>query len=683
MSVKQKTSNKTVTRSEVRWKTALIGVLVLLCAVVVFPSHVNRGIDWINSGVNLGLPRLSEKSFNLGLDLQGGAHLIYQAKTDQIPAADRASSVEGVRDVIEQRVRGGLGVAEPLVQTTRVGEEFRIIVELPGVTDVSQAIKLIGETPVLEFKEQNTDAPRELTAEEQKQLSEYNAAATKKASEALAVVRRGMPFDEAVSKYSDDAPTKNNGGDMGYITNELYPDFYAWAAKSKDGAVSQVIKTDDGLNIVKRIGQQDGAKQVSASHLLLCYKGTNLCDNPQYSKEEAKNKIEEIKREATLENFNDLVRQYSTEPGAADRAGDLGFFKKGDMVPEFESAVWDAPVNTIIGPVETDFGYHLVVKKAEKTEPEYKLARIFVNTKDKSDFLPLQGEWKNTDLGGKQLERAEVTEDTRTGQIQVSLKFDEEGTKLFAEITERNVGKPLAIFLDGSPITDSPPTVSEPILNGSAVITGGYTYNEARLMAQRLNSGALPVPVEVIGQEKVDATLGVESLQKSLYAGLVGLALVMIFMLLYYRLPGALSVVSLVVYAVLGLAIFKLVGVTLTLSGIAAFILSIGMAVDTNVLVFERLKEELKGGRILNSAVEESFVRSWPSIRDGHVTTLISCVILLWFGVGFIQGFATVLAIGTIISLFTAITVTRTIMRLVVAWFKNGANQLFLGYTKK
>ena len=169
--------------------------------------------------------------------------------------------------------------------------------------------------------------------------------------------------------------------------------------------------------------------------------------------------------------------------------------------------------------------------------------------------------------------------------------------------------KPVAIFLDGE-LVGNPPTVREPILGGSAVISGNYTLTEAKLMAQRLNSGALPVPVELISQEKVDATLGAGSLEKSFKAGIVGLILVMVFMILYYRVPGILSVISLIIYGALNLAIFKLIGVTLTLAGLAGFILSIGMAVDSNVLQFERLKEELRLGKGLRSAMEECFLRA-------------------------------------------------------------------------
>lgn len=681
MASKPKQTVRAVTRQEVRNKFFAIAVLAFFCLLVVWPSTANRGINWINAKASIGVPTLPTKNFNLGLDLQGGAHLIYEAKTAQIADSDKAGSVEGVRDVIERRVRGGLGVAEPLVATTRVGDSYRIIVELPGVTDVKQAIAMIGETPVLAFKEPNNEPPRDLTADEKKQLDAFNASSTKKANAVLSALGRGTPFPAVVAQFSEDDKTKNSGGDLGFIGSNVYPELYTWAKTHKDGDVSRTaIKSFDGLNIVQRVAERVGDKEVSAAHLLLCYQGAQNCESTT-TKEQALAQIEQIKKEITVNNFVEYVKKYSTEPGAGDRGGDLGAFKKGAMVASFEAAVWDAPISTIIGPVETQFGYHLIHKKSELISQEYQLFRIFIKTKQTADIIPPRQDWKETGLSGKQLKRAEVSEDSRTGQVQVSLQFDEAGTKLFSDITTRNVGKQVAIFLDNEAI--SIPRVNESITSGSAVISGGFGFREAKLLAQRLNSGALPVPVELISQQKIDATLGADSLQKSFKAGLAGLLLVMIFMVLYYRLPGLLSVVSLLFYAVLNLAIFKLLGVTLTLSGIAGFILSIGMAVDANVLVFERLKEELRYGKSLRSAMEESFLRAWPSIRDGHVTTLISSAVLVWFGTGFVQGFAVVLGTGVLVSLFTAITVTRTIMRLVFAWFKDESNILFLGHKKK
>lgn len=575
----QRNQIKQISRENLKWRVFAIFVLTAVCLLVVFPVYANKGIDWVNKKANIGLPNFPSSGFNLGLDLQGGAHLIYQANTKDIPDADRTGAVEGVRDVIERRVRGGLGVAEPLVQTTKVNNDFRIIVELPGVTDVNQAIKMIGETPILEFKETDDKPLRALTAAETKTMNDYNAEAQKKAKEALAAVNGGMSFADAVTKYSEDERTKTNGGELGFINNQIFPDFYKWAGTHQDGDISkELVKSPDGLNIIKRISL--------------------------------------LKTDAS-----------STAPAQFD------------------------------------------------------VARIFIKLKQPVDIVPPADQWKTSGLSGKQLKRTEVSQDSRTGQVQVALQFNDEGTQLFADLTKRNVGKPVAIFLDGTPI--SVPVVNEPILNGSAVISGSFSIQDARLLAQRLNSGALPVPVDLISQQKVGATLGADSLAKSFKAGIAGLLAVIIFMIFYYRLPGVLAGLALVVYASIALAIFKLIGVTLTLSGIAGFILSIGVAVDANVLVFERLKEELRSGKTLRASMEEAFIRAWPSIRDSNVSALISCVCLIWFGTGFVQGFAVTLAIGVLVSMFTAIIVTRTVMRLVVPWFKENGNWAFLGHQKK
>lgn len=670
----------------VRRNLGLLGVLLIVCGLIISPGTVNKGIAAINTKTNIGIPRLPERPFNFGLDLQGGAHLIYVAKTGDIPDADKAKAVEGVRDVIERRVRGGLGVSEPLVQTTRAGSDYRLIVELPGVGDVAKATDLIRKTPILEFKEPNTEPPRALTKEEQKQLADFNVAAQKKAKTALGAVTKGMNFAEAVEKYSEDESSKINpyntkgGGDLGFVST-TFPELVAWAAQHKNGEVSQeLVSSAEGYNIVKRLAERPGQQVASASHLLLCFKGAERCDKPTLTREQALTKIQEIRKEATSKNFGELVKKYSTEPGAAEREGDLGSFPRGVMVKAFEDAVWSMSTGTISQPVETAFGFHLIYKKDQGVEKEYQIARVLIKTKTATDIVPPKEDWKSSGLSGKQLKRAEVVQDPRSGAVQVSLTFNEEGTQLFSEITTRNTGQTVGIFLDGEPI--SLPRVNEPILSGNAVISGSFNLVQAQKLAQNLNLGALPVPVELVSQKNVDATLGADSLTKSFTAGMYGLLAIIIFMIVYYRLPGLLSVFSLLFYAVLSLALFKLLGVTLTLSGIAGFILSIGMAVDANILVFERLKEELAQGKTLRSASEESFIRSWPSIRDGHITALISCVFLMWFGSGFVQGFAVILVLGTVINLFTAISITRTIMRFVFSFLPEKANALFLGHRK-
>ncbi|MBU6447662.1 protein translocase subunit SecD [Patescibacteria group bacterium] len=483
-------------------RARLYVTFVLILLIAAFSIYID-----LPQGSKIDLQKIKinfNQSFppHLGLDLQGGSHLEYQGDLSSIPAGQRAQAMESARSAIERRIFL-FGVQEPLVQTAGTD---RIIVELPGITDVNQAIQVIGQTPFLEFKELNPN-------------------------------------------------------------------------------------------------------------------------------------------------------------------------------PNSTTTVTGGTANVNVG-----------------------------------------DQWISTGLTGKDLSSATVQFNQQTGQPEISLQFNSEGTKLFSEITQRNLGKPVAIYLDGSPL--STPTVQSAINNGQAVITGTFTVQEAKDLATRLNSGALPVPIHLISQQTVGASLGKDSIQKSVVAGLIGLLLIMIFMIVYYRLPGLLAVFALLIYAALSFAIFKigisitaviLVGaffllaivsswwfgliaallylallflnglhpVTMTLAGIAGFILSIGMAVDANILIFERTKEELRLGKDVSQALDDGFSRAWPSIRDSNMSSLITTLILYMFGTPTIKSFAETLAIGIIISLFTAITVTRTFLRMFIGHNILAHPWLFGGSTRK
>lgn len=275
------------------------------------------------------------------------------------------------------------------------------------------------------------------------------------------------------------------------------------------------------------------------------------------------------------------------------------------------------------------------------------------------------------ELTGKYLSDAQVVLDPQTNEPEVQIVWDDEGAVLFEQVTKRNLQKPLAIFLDDVLITAP---IVQSVIKESGVITG-LTLEEARLLAIQLKSGALDVPLEVIQEKDVDATLGSDSIRKSLIAGAIGLLVVALFMLLYYRVSGLIAVIALLIYGVILLAIFKLVPITLTLPGVAALILSIGMAVDANVLIFERMKEELRAGRTIGAAVETGFSRAWPAIRDSNITTFIACLVLWWFGgtlgAFMVRFFAVTLFIGVALSMFSAIVVTRTFLRFIVRAFTN------------
>jgi len=274
----------------------------------------------------------------------------------------------------------------------------------------------------------------------------------------------------------------------------------------------------------------------------------------------------------------------------------------------------------------------------------------------------LEEPFQATLLNGSLLNRADVTFDSITQEPFISLSFNSEGADLFQEITARNIGRPLAIYLDNQIIQT--PIVQAEISGGQAQITGGYSLEEAQQLVRDLNAGAVPVSIALLSQQQVGATLGSISLEKSLRASFMGLLLVVVFMILFYRVPGLLASAALVIYGILLLFFFKILGFTFTLAGIAGIILSVGMAVDANILIFSRLKEELREGKSFGAAVQEGFARAWPSIRDGNVTTLLVALILFWFGSSFVQGFALALSLGILLSMFSAIVITKNFLRL-------------------
>ncbi len=275
---------------------------------------------------------------------------------------------------------------------------------------------------------------------------------------------------------------------------------------------------------------------------------------------------------------------------------------------------------------------------------------------------------KKTNLSGNDLQSTSVTFDQNTGKPQVQLVFTPDGSQKFADITKRNVGKVVAIVLDNQVI--EAPRVNEPILTGNAVISGGFTVDVANALSTELNAGALPISLTSLQSQVVGPSLGLSSLQKSLFAGIIGLVIIVIFMSVLYGRLGIIASVALFLYTLFVLTIFKLssltpYGITLTLSGIAGFILSIGMAVDANILIFERMKEEKRLGKPRQAAIEIGFSRAWTSIRDSNMSTLITSVVLYKFGSGIVRGFALVLAVGVLVSMFSAIVVTRTFLRIV------------------
>lgn len=618
---------------------------------------------------NANIPSLAGKDYKLGLDLQGGVHLVYEANMDSIPAPDRAAALQGVRDVIERRI-DAFGVAEPIVQTNISGGNYRIIIELAGVFDVNDAISLIGETPILEFKVPIQNPQVDITPEIQEQVDEAQLA---EREEALIVLNRatsGEDFAELAQEFSIDPRSRMQDGYIGFIDDtdlvfdELAQEFtnnYDFPNGNTDFIVKGLYETDQSLHIIRHISNRI-ATQTELSHILICHNNSAGCANDK-TIDEARETAEFILGNISAINFPQFAQEYSEDFESANNGGSLGMIRQGQTVERFENAYLALDDGEISEIIETEFGFHVIFRESSSTYNEYEIAQIEMPFTTAFDFLDIDP-WENTELSGRSVRNASVGFDQTTSNPipLVFINFDSEGARLFEELTTQYVGDIIGIFLDGQPI--STPVVQQPIYGGSATISGNFTIQEARLLAQRLNAGALPVPIELLSQQTVGPTLGAISLEKSINAALIGLALVGLFMLAYYRLAGLVSVIALIIYVAISLSAYKLLGVTITLAGIAGFVLSIGMAVDANVLIFERLREEIQSGRDLQTAINESVRRAWTSIRDGNFTTILAALILFFFSTSFIKGFALTLGIGILISMFSAIIITRYLLKM-------------------
>src|SRR3989344_6701294 len=308
---------------------------------------------------------------------------------------------------------------------------------------------------------------------------------------------------------------------------------------------------------------------------------------------------------------------------------------------------------------------------------EFKLVKDTTGmTQEEIDKIPKETLFTDTGLTGRYLDRATLVFDQTTSQPKVELTFNTEGAKLFAEITKNNINRVLAIFLDNTPI--STPVIRQEISGGQAEISGQFTPAEARDLVRDLNYGALPVPIELVSTQTIGPSLGQAALNAGIKAGLIAFFVISLFLLLWYRLPGLVAIVALGIYVILNLALFKFIPVTMTAAGIGGFILSLGMAVDANILIFERTKEELRRGKKLEDAVREGFARAWLSIRDSNLSSIITAGILFWFAsTSVVKGFALVFGLGVLTSMFTAITASRTFLMAVEFKESKAARFLF------
>ena len=310
---------------------------------------------------------------------------------------------------------------------------------------------------------------------------------------------------------------------------------------------------------------------------------------------------------------------------------------------------------------------------------EFRMMKQGADPSKTSSTTPVSDLFESATITGKDLASTELQFQGQVGISQpvVVLHFTSQGAQLFGDLTKKNVGRVFGIFLDGTPI--STPVIREAIPNGTAVISGNFSAEIAKELARNLNYGALPVPIELIYTQTISGTLGAAAIKDGIMAGLYGIIAVILFMILWYRLPGVVAGLALTIYVAATLAIFQLIPVTLTAAGIAGFILSVGMAVDANILIFERMKEEMRAGKHINDAIHDGFGRAWPSIRDSNISSMITAVILFWFGTSLIKGFALVFGLGVLVSMLTAISVSRTFLQALGIHSKSTAARFLFG----
>jgi protein-export membrane protein SecD len=469
------------------------------------------------------------------------------------------------------------------------------------------------------------------------------------------------------------------------------------------GELSPLTISDTSAKILFLRGMVKGKESVDVSHVLVTYAGASeAAASVTRTKGEALTRAKELKAKIDAgASFESVAKADSDGASTKAAGGALGPISRGSWPPTFEQTAFTQTVGTVSDPIETSYGYHLIrvnapvaatpdsasydeltltgndaFSRASDLVEQMKQGKIKATEQAlpiRTLFFSLEPTgWKDTALNGKHFRSAAVTVDPVTNVPVVQIAFDDEGGTMFQELTKNNVGKRIAIFVGGQLV--SAPVVQQEISGGTAIITGSANFEEAKNLALDLNTGAIPAPIYLVGQYTVEATLGAAALQTSLEAGLIGILLVMAYMILMYRMLGVMADLALTLYAILLTASLKLPVllvtsnyVVLTLAGMAGIILSIGMAVDANVLVFERMKEELRKGKLVKTAVEASFKHAWPAIRDSNVSSLITCAILFLIGSSIVRGFAVTLAIGVFLSLFTAVTVTRWLLRRLAA----------------
>ena len=547
----------------------------------------------------------------LGLDLQGGSHLVYQAVDSETgePIIPRQEQMDSLKQSIERRVNAS-GLGEPIIQL--LGDN-RLLIQLPGVRDTKRAKSLIGETAQLNYKERTLNVARKIPGIEPGSLLNVSA----------------IDLNETITDVTTNQSTLSNTSSSPMPAN-LQP---------LPGLLLEF--SDEGANAFSNL-----LTRLETS--ILPIEGTN--DRyPSYLTIQSDNSTEmplQISYRPLLMNPTTLEWMTSNTAPLINKAD-----SKNSFIINLSVQYASKDTDSIMESFTSEFG----------GSPDTIQLGEIIGRVDQA--IP-------GGLTGEDMDRAFPGQHQTTNLPIINIVFNDEGARKFGEITTKLANTPdlLVIELDGQELIAS--RVINPITNGAAYIEGGdFTYERVQDLALLLESGRLPLPINLIQERTVDAILGSDSLKRSLVAGLIGLGLILLFMILYYRMSGVIAAIALIIYATLLLGIFKLLPVTLTLSGIAAAILSIGMAVDANILIFERMKEELRYGRTVPTAINIGFNRAWSAIRDSNISTLITCGVLFWFadtlGASIVKGFAITLAIGVLISMFSAITVTKTILQLL------------------
>ncbi|MEE8391654.1 MAG: protein translocase subunit SecD [Anaerolineae bacterium] len=672
-----------------------LGVITIIALVALFVDLDIEHPDWAKNLVFWQPANQRDIALRLGLDLRGGLQVLLVADVPEGQELD-AASMETARRIIENRVNG-MGLTEPVVQAQG---ENRIIVELPGIEDPEQAVQTIAGTALLEFVNAgrvplppgtvvttSIGGPSAAPPETESVLTDLTSPTTE--AELTTPESTLEPAQEPMWEMElppmPENPTDRNG-------------LYSEAPEMRID-VSQTfiatISTEKGDIVVELFA--DRAPNTVNNFVFLAQQG--FYDNTTFHRV-----IQDFMAQA-----GDPTGTGTGGPGYSfpdefhpdlrhDRAGILSMANSGPNTNGsqffiiYEPTPWLDDAHSVFGQVTEgmDVLTSLTIRDpAQATTPSDLIEKITITTTDANGLAqstitstaeltptqpaPTPPPTRNvviyeTILTGAGLKDVGLDRNQQ-GEYYIPFELNPDAAQIFAAYTASHVEQYLCIVLDKTVI--SCPVVKGPIPNGQASISGAFTFEAARQLAIQLRYGALPIPLREESFNRIGATLGAESVEKSVRAGVVGLVIVLLFMLIYYRLPGVLADVALIIYVLINLALYKLVPITLTLPGIAGFILSAGMAVDANILIFERMKEELRRGRRLSQAVEIGFSRAWPSIRDGQLSTLIICVILFFFGTNFgasvVKGFAITLAIGTVVNVFTAVFATRTFMRQVAA----------------